>query len=48
MKIKFIGATGTRGQAILAGKESIKIHGEYVPINAKVAIEILNGHLKLK
>lgn len=38
-------AAGTRGQAILAGKESIKIHGEYVPINAEVAyLDSLSAH----
>jgi len=38
-------AAGTRGQAILAGKESVKIHGEYVPINAEVAyLDSLSAH----
>lgn len=39
----FIGyqATGTRGRAILDGKEEIKIHGSYVPVNAH--IETLHG-----
>jgi metallo-beta-lactamase family protein len=31
-------AGGTRGAAILAGAESVKIHGGYVPIRAEVAI----------
>lgn len=31
-------ASGTRGAAILAGAESIKIHGEYVPIRAEIAM----------
>ncbi|MGB4813355.1 MAG: MBL fold metallo-hydrolase [Methylophilaceae bacterium] len=36
--ILFVGfqAAGTRGAAMLAGAESIKIHGEYVPVRAKV------------
>jgi metallo-beta-lactamase family protein len=36
--ILFVGfqATGTRGAAMLAGVESIKIHGEYIPIRADV------------
>lgn len=36
--ILFVGfqAAGTRGAAMLAGVESIKIHGEYVPIRADV------------
>jgi metallo-beta-lactamase family protein len=29
-------AGGTRGAALLGGAESIKIHGEYVPVRAKV------------
>lgn len=31
-------AGGTRGETILSGAESVKIHGEYVPIRAEVAI----------
>jgi metallo-beta-lactamase family protein len=31
-------AGGTRGAAILSGAESVKIHGEYVPIRAEVAV----------
>jgi metallo-beta-lactamase family protein len=29
---------GTRGAAIAAGAETVKIHGEYVPVRAEVAI----------
>ena len=31
-------AAGTRGAAMLAGAESVKILGEYVPVRAEVAI----------
>lgn len=31
-------AVGTRGAALLAGAESVKIHGEYVPVRAEVEI----------
>jgi metallo-beta-lactamase family protein len=31
-------AGGTRGDTILSGAESVKIHGEYVPIRAEVAV----------
>jgi len=31
-------AVGTRGAAIVAGAESVKIHGAYVPIKAEVAL----------
>jgi len=31
-------AAGTRGAAMLAGAESVKIHGEYVPVRAEVEI----------
>ena len=36
--ILFVGfqAAGTRGAAMLAGAESIKIHGQYVPVRANV------------
>ena len=38
-------AGGTRGAAILAGAESVKIHGAYVPIRAEVAlINNLSAH----
>jgi len=38
-------AAGTRGAAILAGAESIKIHGEYVPVRAEVAaLSNLSAH----
>ena len=30
-------AGGTRGAAMMAGAESIKIHGEYVPVRAEVS-----------
>jgi metallo-beta-lactamase family protein len=45
--ILFVGfqATGTRGAAMLAGVESIKIHGEYVPVRAEVqSISNLSAH----
>jgi metallo-beta-lactamase family protein len=31
-------AGGTRGATILSGAESVKIHGEYVPVRAEVAV----------
>ncbi len=36
--VLFIGyqAEGTRGRTILNGAESVKIHGQHIPINAKV------------
>jgi metallo-beta-lactamase family protein len=38
-------AAGTRGAAILAGADSVKIHGEYVPIRAEVkALSNLSAH----
>ncbi|HVL74391.1 MAG TPA: MBL fold metallo-hydrolase [Noviherbaspirillum sp.] len=38
-------AGGTRGAAMLAGADAIKIHGEYVPVRAKVVqIENLSAH----
>lgn len=38
-------AGGTRGAAIMSGAESVKIHGEYVPIRAEVAaIDNLSAH----
>jgi metallo-beta-lactamase family protein len=38
--ILFVGfqAAGTRGAAMVEGASSVKIHGEYVPINAEVAL----------
>ena len=45
--ILFVGyqAGGTRGAAMLAGAEAIKIHGEYVSVKAEVAsIDNLSGH----
>jgi metallo-beta-lactamase family protein len=38
-------AAGTRGAAMVAGAESVKIHGQYVPIRAEVAnLEMLSAH----
>ena len=38
-------AGGTRGATILSGAESVKIHGEYVPIRAEVAlIDNMSAH----
>ena len=38
-------AGGTRGAAMLEGADSIKIHGQYVPVRAKVAhIDNLSAH----
>lgn len=45
--ILFVGfqAAGTRGAAILNGAESVKIHGEYVPVRAEVqALSNLSAH----
>lgn len=45
--ILFVGfqAAGTRGAAMVDGADSVKIHGEYVPINAEVAfISNLSAH----
>ena len=47
----FVGyqAAGTRGAAMLAGTESIKIHGEYIPVKAKsVFIDGLSAHADYK
>ena len=38
-------AGGTRGATMIAGVDSVKIHGEYVPVRAQVAqIENLSAH----
>ncbi len=38
-------AGGTRGATIISGAESVKIHGEYVPVRAEVAaIDNLSAH----
>jgi len=38
-------AAGTRGATMLAGAESVKIHGQYIPIRAQVAqVENLSAH----
>jgi len=38
-------AGGTRGAAMVAGAESIKIHGQYVPVRAQVSnLEMLSAH----
>jgi metallo-beta-lactamase family protein len=38
-------AGGTRGAAMVAGAESVKIHGEYVPVRAEVNnLDMLSGH----
>jgi metallo-beta-lactamase family protein len=38
-------AGGTRGAALVGGAESIKIHGEYVPVRAEVALlDQMSGH----
>jgi metallo-beta-lactamase family protein len=38
-------AAGTRGAAIASGIESVKIHGEYVPIRAEVRrLDMLSAH----
>lgn len=45
--VLFVGyqAAGTRGAAMLAGMDSVKVHGEYVPVRAEVAlISNLSAH----
>ena len=45
--ILFVGfqAGGTRGEAMVNGTPSVKIHGEYVPVRAEVvALECLSAH----
>lgn len=38
-------AGGTRGAAMVAGAESIKLHGEYVPVRARVEnLDMLSAH----
>jgi metallo-beta-lactamase family protein len=38
-------AAGTRGAAMVAGTDSIKIHGEYVPVRAEIAnLPMLSAH----
>jgi metallo-beta-lactamase family protein len=38
-------AGGTRGAAMMAGAQSIKIHGEYIPVRAEVRnLEMFSGH----
>ena len=38
-------AGGTRGAAMMSGAESIKIHGEYVPVRAQVSnLDMLSAH----
>jgi metallo-beta-lactamase family protein len=38
-------APGTRGAALLAGADELKIHGAYVPIRARVeSLEVLSAH----
>ena len=45
--ILFVGfqAVGTRGAAMVAGTETIKIHGEYIPVRAEVQnLSMLSAH----
>jgi metallo-beta-lactamase family protein len=45
--VLFVGfqAAGTRGAAMIAGAKSVKIHGQYVPVRAEVAVlDNLSGH----
>jgi metallo-beta-lactamase family protein len=45
--ILFVGfqAAGTRGASMIAGAETVKIHGHYVPVRAEVAVlDNVSGH----
>jgi metallo-beta-lactamase family protein len=45
--VLFVGfqAAGTRGGAMIGGAKSVKIHGEYVPVRAEVAVlDNVSGH----
>jgi metallo-beta-lactamase family protein len=45
--VLFVGfqAAGTRGSAMIAGAKSVKIHGQYVPVRAEVAVlDNISGH----
>ena len=45
--VLFVGfqAGGTRGAAMVGGAKTVKIHGEYVPVNAEVAcLDSLSAH----
>ncbi len=45
--VVFVGyqAVGTRGRTIVEGNTKVKIHGEYIPINAKIyKLESLSAH----
>jgi metallo-beta-lactamase family protein len=45
--VLFVGfqAAGTRGGTMIAGANSVKIHGEYVPVRAEIAVlDNISGH----
>jgi metallo-beta-lactamase family protein len=45
--VLFVGfqAAGTRGAAMIAGAKSVKIHGQYIPVRAGVAVlDNISGH----